>query len=110
MRFWAFSYSIGEPCGRSVQVSMYFMGVLVGLIGVVEIGYEWHCDRAQAPRPRVFDLEPQRNLALACLDAILIRTPNFLQGNVCSLPFFIPHRGNPGLHSMQLNEPKPSTL
>src|SRR5215211_36467 len=30
MRFWAFSYSIGEPCGRSFQVIMYFvdMGVL----------------------------------------------------------------------------------
>src|SRR6476659_10428793 len=25
IRFWAFSYSIGEPCGRSDQVSMYFM-------------------------------------------------------------------------------------
>src|ERR1051326_9501073 len=28
MRFWAFSYSMGEPCERSVQVSMYFIGVL----------------------------------------------------------------------------------
>src|SRR5215470_17611014 len=26
IRFWAFSYSIGEPCGRSDQVSMYFIG------------------------------------------------------------------------------------
>jgi hypothetical protein len=25
MRFCAFSYSIGDPCGRSVQVSMYFI-------------------------------------------------------------------------------------
>src|SRR6478672_2780795 len=25
MRFCAFSYSIGEPCGRSFQVSMYFI-------------------------------------------------------------------------------------
>src|SRR6185436_17818530 len=25
IRFWAFSYSIGEPWGRSDQVSMYFM-------------------------------------------------------------------------------------
>src|SRR4051794_11904831 len=24
MRFWAFSYSIGDPCERSLQVSMYF--------------------------------------------------------------------------------------
>src|SRR3954451_9645078 len=24
MRFWAFSYSMGEPCGRSFQVIMYF--------------------------------------------------------------------------------------
>src|ERR1041385_3358210 len=30
--FWAFSYSIGEPCERSVQVSMYFIDVLVGLV------------------------------------------------------------------------------
>ena len=27
-RFCAFSYSIGEPCGRSVHVSMYFKGSL----------------------------------------------------------------------------------
>src|SRR3954454_23746887 len=27
IRFCAFSYSIGEPCGRSVQVSMYFIDV-----------------------------------------------------------------------------------
>ena len=26
MRFWAFSYSMGEPCGRSNQLSTYFMG------------------------------------------------------------------------------------
>src|ERR1043165_4450457 len=25
IRFWAFSYSAAEPCGRSDQVSMYFM-------------------------------------------------------------------------------------
>src|ERR1700741_3855525 len=29
IRFWAFSYSIGDPCGRSVQVSMYFIAVLI---------------------------------------------------------------------------------
>src|SRR6476646_11165199 len=28
IRFCAFSYSIGEPCGRSVHVSMYFNGIL----------------------------------------------------------------------------------
>src|SRR5438067_4458402 len=25
IRFWAFSYSIGEPCGRSNQLIMYFI-------------------------------------------------------------------------------------
>ena len=25
--FWAFSYSIGDPCGRSFQLSMYFIGI-----------------------------------------------------------------------------------
>src|SRR6185437_4173376 len=25
IRFWAFSYSIGEPCGRSNQLMMYFI-------------------------------------------------------------------------------------
>ena len=25
IRFWAFSYSMAEPCGRSFQVIMYFM-------------------------------------------------------------------------------------
>src|SRR3981081_4635079 len=29
IRFCAFSYSIGDPCGRSVQVSMYFIGILL---------------------------------------------------------------------------------
>src|SRR5829696_1946899 len=29
MRFWAFSYSIGEPCGRSFQVIMYFVDICV---------------------------------------------------------------------------------
>src|SRR5690348_9633350 len=28
IRFWAFSYSIGEPCGRSFQLIMYFILVL----------------------------------------------------------------------------------
>src|SRR5579864_8706109 len=28
IRFWAFSYSIGEPCGRSNQLMMYFMDPL----------------------------------------------------------------------------------
>src|SRR6476620_9319656 len=28
IRFWAFSYSMGEPCGRSDQVSMYFIKCL----------------------------------------------------------------------------------
>src|SRR4051812_5170489 len=35
IRFWAFSYSMGEPCGRSNQLMMYFMGVLsAGVKGV----------------------------------------------------------------------------
>src|SRR4051794_31623952 len=29
MRFWAFSYSIGDPCERSFQVMTYFIGVLL---------------------------------------------------------------------------------
>jgi hypothetical protein len=35
IRFWAFSYSAGEPCGRSNQLIMYFIGIL--LIDWVEI-------------------------------------------------------------------------
>ena len=31
MRFWAFSYSMGEPCGRSNQLITYFMVLLLGL-------------------------------------------------------------------------------
>src|SRR6266571_1429803 len=58
MRFWAFSYSIGEPCERSVQVSMYFMGVLVCLVlskldsGLTE---SWPMTRSA---PRTLALEP----------------------------------------------------
>jgi hypothetical protein len=29
IRFWAFSYSAGEPCGRSNQLIMYFMGIFL---------------------------------------------------------------------------------
>src|SRR5207302_3178664 len=29
IRFWVFSYSIGEPCGRSFQVIMYFIKFLL---------------------------------------------------------------------------------
>src|SRR2546423_8790714 len=28
IRFWAFSYSMGEPCGRSNQLITYFMAIL----------------------------------------------------------------------------------
>src|SRR5436190_15285526 len=28
IRFWACSYSIGDPCGRSNQLIMYFIGIL----------------------------------------------------------------------------------
>src|ERR1700704_6144716 len=28
IRFWAFSYSIGDPCERSFQVTTYFIGML----------------------------------------------------------------------------------
>src|SRR5437764_15237777 len=34
IRFWAFSYSVGDPCGRSNQLIMYFIGIL--LIDCVE--------------------------------------------------------------------------
>src|SRR5271154_3170332 len=37
IRFWAFSYSIGEPCGRSDHVSMYFIGILGCWFDVNEI-------------------------------------------------------------------------
>ena len=30
IRFWAFSYSTGEPCGRSNQLIMYFIWTLFG--------------------------------------------------------------------------------
>src|SRR5204863_2589669 len=40
IRFWAFSYSIGEPCGRSDQVSMYFIAILLRRVGFVEIKVE----------------------------------------------------------------------
>src|SRR6266567_9539774 len=29
IRFWAFSYSMGEPCGRSNQLITYFIGILL---------------------------------------------------------------------------------
>src|SRR5436853_2165668 len=38
IRFWAFSYSIGEPCGRSDQVIMYFIGILLDWVDVIGNG------------------------------------------------------------------------
>jgi hypothetical protein len=34
-RFWAFSYSIGDPCGRSNQLIMYFIGILLYWVDVI---------------------------------------------------------------------------
>src|SRR6478735_6647617 len=42
IRFWAFSYSIGEPCGRSNQLITYFIGILliVLVLGMLQAGGE----------------------------------------------------------------------
>src|SRR5271163_4923240 len=40
IRFCAFSYSAGDPCGRSNQLSMYFIGILLDAVDVVGIGDE----------------------------------------------------------------------
>jgi hypothetical protein len=46
IRFWAFSYSIGDPCGRSDQLSMYFIGILRGAAMARFISVAWlHCSR-----------------------------------------------------------------
>src|SRR3981081_2376580 len=40
IRFWVFSYSIGDPCGRSYQLIMYFIGIFlyrVDVIGTLEV-------------------------------------------------------------------------
>jgi len=34
IRFWAFSYSIGDPCERSDQLIMYFIGTLLCWVDV----------------------------------------------------------------------------
>src|SRR5205809_4339348 len=33
IRFWAFSYSMGEPCGRSNQLITYFIVILLNSVG-----------------------------------------------------------------------------
>jgi hypothetical protein len=35
IRFWAFSYSAGDPCGRSRQLIMYFIGILLHWVDVI---------------------------------------------------------------------------
>src|SRR6185437_1703773 len=35
IRFWAFSYSIGEPCGRSNQLITYFIDILLSRVEIV---------------------------------------------------------------------------
>src|SRR6266545_6765506 len=39
IRFWAFSYSIGDPCGRSNQLIMYFIGILHYLAEILGTTY-----------------------------------------------------------------------
>src|SRR6266568_9274702 len=52
IRFWAFSYSMGEPCGRSDQVSMYFIGTyMVGLMRTEMQLLKWP-NETQDQRPR----------------------------------------------------------
>src|SRR6185503_9715908 len=34
IRFWAFSYSIGDPCERSNQLIMYFIGILLDHVDI----------------------------------------------------------------------------
>src|SRR5688500_8009656 len=52
IRFWAFSYSIGEPCGRSDQVIIYF----------ITLYYLSCADRW--PRSRVRNTQPEVHQAL----------------------------------------------
>src|SRR5579871_4267667 len=37
IRFWAFSYSRGDPCGRSFQLIMYFIAILHGSVSAARI-------------------------------------------------------------------------
>jgi len=39
IRFWAFSYSVGDPCGRSNQLIMYFIGILHYLAEILGTTY-----------------------------------------------------------------------
>src|SRR5262245_21758133 len=54
IRFWAFSYSIGEPCGRSDQVSMYFIGSFLDVNFNVGVGNEKRFSQCRLGRKDYF--------------------------------------------------------
>src|ERR1043165_4774541 len=41
IRFWAFSYSMAEPCGRSNQLITYFIGLLPFYLEIVCPAVAW---------------------------------------------------------------------
>src|SRR3972149_11926008 len=55
IRFWAFSYSAGEPCGRSNQLIMYFIAVLliVLVLGTIAV---WPIRLQQGPEVKISKL------------------------------------------------------
>src|SRR5437667_12565930 len=52
IRFWAFSYSMGEPCGRSNQLITYFIGFLLIVLGLGTIAVLDGLTARHQPRAR----------------------------------------------------------
>src|SRR5206468_12658510 len=61
IRFWAFSYSVGEPCGRSNQLITYFIGILLGRVDptFLHLHYQfWSASQARWRRSAPDQLHP----------------------------------------------------
>src|SRR3972149_1796568 len=61
IRFWAFSYSAGEPCGRSNQLIMYFTAILliVLVLGTTAVWTGTAAAQPQRAPPRVTSTPPR---------------------------------------------------
>src|SRR6478752_3755039 len=66
IRFWAFSYSIGEPCGRSFQLIMYFILVLPPEL------WQFHRHRSVGCQCTVQSYNQRSNISHPCLYSALI--------------------------------------
>src|SRR5665213_593500 len=74
IRFWAFSYSMGEPCGRSNQLITYFTGVLLSSVKIARATTAWAVGQETLPARHLPFLIPRRQCKRLLLHGSLSST------------------------------------